>query len=436
MSLASPAGRVRSRAAPTLDGARSAAASAGERMLALAETNRITAGIAERLATVRPARPWLGALGWAVLATGVVAWWAGRRYGWVELTVLAVVAGVLLALSLAFAFGRSAYEVALDLAHRRVVVGARAVGRIEVRNASRRALLPAEIELPVGAALAGFPVPRLAAGEPYEELFAVPTTRRAVIVVGPVRSVRGDPFGIARREVRWTDPIEVFVHPKTVALTGASAGFLKDIEGRPTRVLSPSDMAFHALREYVPGDDRRHIHWKSTARTGHVMVRQFEETRRSHLAIGLSTNRADYDDPEEFELAVSVAGSLGLHAIREERDLTVLVPGRALAGGTAVRLLDDLTRVTLGTYRQDIASLTRALGVDAPDASLAVLLFGAPVTATQLRGAALRLPIEVRGLGIRCVPGAPLGRRAIGGLSVLTLGDLADLPVAMRRVAD
>ncbi len=436
MSLTTQAERLQARARPALDGARTAVASAGERLHDLARALPVTERLTGRLTTARPAKPWLGALGWMVLGAGILAWLAGRRYGWVELTVLAIVAAVLLVLSLAFAVGRSAYEVTLDLAHRRVVVGERAVGRIEVRNASRRALLPAEIELPVGAALAGFPVPRLAANEQYEELFAVPTSRRAVIVVGPVRSVRGDPFGIARREVRWTDPVEVFVHPRTVALTGASAGFLKDIEGRPTRILSPSDMSFHALREYVPGDDRRHIHWKTTARTGRLMVRQFEETRRSHLAVALSTNRTDYDDPEEFELAVSVAGSLGLHAIREERDLSVFVPGRALAAGTAARLLDDLTRVALGSHRQDIATLARALGDDAPDASLAVLLFGSPVTATQLRAAALRLPVEVRGLGIRCVPGEPLGRRTIGGLTVLTLGDLRDLPAAIRRVGD
>ncbi len=436
MSLATASARVRDRARPAVDGARAGLASAGQRALDLGSAIPGAERVTDRLATVKPGKPWFGALGWSVLGAGVLAWWAGRRYGWAELTVIAVVAATVLLAAVAFAIGRSRYAVTMDMAQRRVVVGERAVGRIEVTNVSTHAMLPAEIELPVGAGLAGFPLPRLAAGETHEDVFTIPTTRRAVIVVGPVRSVRGDPLGIARREVRWTEPVELFVHPRTVPLTGASAGFLKDLEGRPTRDLSPSDVSFHALREYVVGDDRRHVHWKTTARTGQLMVRQFEETRRSHLAVALSTNRSDYDDPEEFELAVSVAGSLGLHAIREDRDLTVVVQGGALRGGSATRLLDDLTRVVLGPHRQDLVALAQALDSDAPDASVAVLLFGSRVTATQMRAASVRLPQEVRAIAIQCAPGTSLTRRAIADLTVLTLGDLADLPMAIRRVGD
>ena len=86
-----------------------------------------------------------------------------------------------------------------------------------------------------------------------------------------------------------------------------------------------SDVAFHALREYQPGDERRYIHWKSTAKTGTFMVRQFEETRRSHLVVALTLATGDYASEEEFELAVSVAGSLGVRAIRDGRTVSVVV---------------------------------------------------------------------------------------------------------------
>ena len=378
----------------------------------------------------------LGGDGWAVLAVVVVAWWAGRRYGWAELTVLSGLTGFVLLGAIASAVGRSRYTVSLEMAQRRVVVGERAVGRVEVRNASRRALLPAEIELPVGAGLAAFPLPRLAAGAVHDDIFAVPTQRRCVIVVGPVRSVRGDALGLVRRVVRWTDPIELFVHPHTVPLNGAAAGFLKDLEGRPTRDLSASDVSFHALREYVMGDDRRHVHWKSTARTGQLMVKQYEETRRSHLAVALSSNPADYSEPDEFELAVSVAGSLGLQALREEKDVTIVLQSGALRGGSAGRLLDDLTRVSLGPGRDDIVTLAKNVGSGVQGASVIVLLFGGGVTPAQMRQATIRLPLEVRVIAVRCVPGADLQRRRIADLTVLTIGDLADLPKAMRSVGD
>lgn len=393
--------------------------------------------LARRLAAARPGGIAVGGLGLLLVSVALASGWAGTQYGWDELRVLALTAVVVLAVATVFLVGRSPYAVGLDLAHRRVVVGERAVGRIEVRNTSSRGALPAEVELPVGSGVAIFPLPRLAAGETHEDLFAVPTARRAVIQVGPVRSVRADPLGVARREVRWTDPVDLFVHPRTVSLAGTSAGFLKDIEGRPTRDLSPSDVSFHALREYVSGDDRRHVHWKSTARTGQLMVRQYEETRRSHLAVALSTHLADFSpDPEEFELAVSVAGSLGLHAFREERDLTVLTQAGALATRTAGRLLDDLTRVAPSARTTDVVGLASALATAAPGASIAVLVLGSTVTPTQLRAASARLPLEVKVVAMRCEPGAELSRRAIADLTVLTIGDLDDLPVAMRRLGD
>lgn len=378
----------------------------------------------------------LGGYGWAVLTVAALAWWAGVHYGWAELTILAAVTGFVLLTAIASAVGRSRYAVSLDLAQRRVVVGERAVGRVEVRNASTRALLPAEIELPVGAGLAAFPLPRLAPGAVHDDIFAVPTQRRCVIVVGPVRSVRGDALGLVRREVRWTEPVELFVHPRTVPLNGAAAGFMKDLEGRPTRDLSASDVSFHALREYVMGDDRRHVHWKSTARAGQLMVKQFEETRRSHLAVALSSNPNDYADPEEFELAVSVAGSLGVQALREEKDVTVVLQSGALRGGSAGRLLDDLTRATLDPGRDDIVNLAKNVGSSVRGASVVVLLFGAAVTPAQMRQATVRLPLEVRVIAIQCVLGAALQRRSIAHLTVLTVGDLGDLPKAMRSVGD
>jgi len=378
----------------------------------------------------------LGGDGWGVLAAAVAAGWAGVHYGWAELTILAAVAGFVLLAAIASSIGRSRYAVTLDLAQRRVVVGERAVGRVEVRNASTRALLPAEIELPVGAGLAAFPLPRLAPGAVHDDIFAVPTQRRCVIVVGPVRSVRGDALGLVRREVRWTEPIELFVHPRTVPLNGAAAGFMKDLEGRPTRELSASDVSFHALREYVVGDDRRHVHWKSTARAGQLMVKQYEETRRSHLAVALSSSPEDYEDPEEFELAVSVAGSLGVQALREEKDVTVVLQSGALRSGSAGRLLDDLTRASLDPGRGDIVSLAKSVGSGVLGASVVVLLFGGRVTPAQMRQATIRLPLEMRVIAVQCVPGAPLKRRAIAHLTLLTVGDLGDLPKAMRSVGD
>jgi hypothetical protein len=167
-----------------------------------------------------------------------------------------------------------------------------------------------------------------------------------------------------------------------------------------------------------------------------LMVRQFEETRRSHLAVALSSNPVDYLDPEEFELAVSVAASLGVQALRSERDVTVMLQSGALRGGSPGRLLDDLTRATLDPGRDDIVNLAKAVGSGVLGASVVVLLFGAAVTPAQMRRATIRLPLEVRVIAVQCIVGAALQRRTIADLTVLTVGDLGDLPQAMRSVSD
>ena len=197
----------------------------------------------------------------------------------------------------------------------------------------------------MGAATAVFHLPRMKPQQVHEDLFTIPTARRAVIVVGPVRSVRADPLHLLRRQVLWTEPEDLYVHPRTVALAGSAAGFIRDLEGMPTTDLSSADVSFHALRDYVPGDDRRHIHWKTTARTNKLMVRQFEETRRAHLAISLSINTDEYASEQEFELAISAAASIGRQAIREQRELDVLTQAGPLRCETGRNMLDGMTRI-------------------------------------------------------------------------------------------
>jgi uncharacterized protein (DUF58 family) len=392
--------------------------------------------LAPVLRALAPSVRIVSGFGWALIGFTGAAWGIGLAMGWVELTVIATVTTVTFFSAVLFIFGRSAYKIDLDLANTRIVVGQRAVGRIEVRNASTRSLLPARVELPVGSAVASFRLPVLSPDGVHEDLFTIPTNRRAVLTIGPVRSVRDDPFGLLRRQVIWTEPAPLYVHPRTVNLDGSSSGFLRDLEGLPTKDLSPSDVSFHALREYVPGDDHRNIHWKTTARTGTIMIRQFEETRRSHLALALSTSLSDYLDPEEFELAVAACGSLGLQALREEKQLSVLVHGATLHGGTSRRLLDELSGVEREERRQNIVNLAISAAREVPDASVVVLIFGGQVTAAEMRQSANKLPLGASVIALVCQPGALLSRKAIGDLVVLTIGSIDTLPLAMRRVAN
>jgi uncharacterized protein (DUF58 family) len=373
-------------------------------------------------------------VGWGAAALAVLGLVLGRWFGWLELAALGAALLAVLVVSVLMTAGRARYAVTLDMADRRVKVGERALGRVEVRNAARRRSLPSRIELPVGAAVAELGVPALAPGATHDELFAIPTLRRAVIVVGPLRSVRGDPFGLVRRSVRWTAPVEVFVHPLLVSLAGASSGLLRDLEGQATRDLSDSDLSFHALRDYVAGDDRRYIHWRTTARRGSLMVKQFEDTRRTTTAIALATSARDYADDDELELAVSVVASVGVQTIREERDLVVLSgPGR-LRVETPPILLDGCSAIACAPGGAGVTLLGRRVVREAAEASVAMLVTGSVPSDADLRLGARYVPTGTRTVVVRCERGAEVSVRTQGSVSLATLGRLDDLPRLLRRV--
>ena len=384
-----------------------------------------------------PVRDTVSALGFVVAGTAVLLWILGAVFGWQEALMGAFMAALLLAIAVLFVLGSHEYEVTLDLNRTRVAVGQHAVGAMKVVNKAGRTSGAVVMELPVGAGIAQFRIPHLSAKEEYEDLFTIPTHRRQVLMVGPVRSVRQDPFALLRRQVKWTENYELFVHPKTTILDGSSAGFIRDLEGMPTRELSSSDVSFHALRDYQPGDDRRHIHWKSTARSGELMVRQFEETRRSHLAVSLSTKMTEYGDssPEEdFELAVSAAASIGLQATLDQRKLAVMTQYGPIRTETGRDMMDGLTRIQINeSQRQSIVEVVRQTVEAVPSASVLFMITGAGTTARQLRAASQHVPFGVRAIVIRCGVGLEPAQARIGDLTVLTLGALEELGLMLRR---
>lgn len=385
-------------------------------------------------------------LGWSMTAVAALTLVAGYVFGWTEAVVAGWAAAALLLIASLYLVGRLAYDVGLTLPTNRVVVGDRAPGEVMVRNPARRRLPGVRVEVPVGAGLAEFAVPALGSGDEHSDVFVVPTSRRGIVPIGPVRTVRADPIGLLRREVVWADSLDLFVHPRIIAIPSMSTGFVRDLEGAPTRDLTQSDVAFHALREYMPGDERRNIHWKSTAKTGSYMVRQFEETRRSHLLVALSLSEADYATDEEFELAVSATGSLGVRAMLDSRTVSVvasaetpdfakrvLFSARRLSTVGRGRLLDDLAGVETAESALRLPELAQVASEDAAGTSIAFLLCGSTVSATQLRSAAAHFPLGVDVVAIVCDEGAVPTLRRVADLSVLTIGYLEDLQRSLAK---
>jgi len=398
---------------------------------------RTSDGVGVGWRRVRPVLAVVTPLGWTVLAAGLIAWFLGSKFGWVEAMIIAAACFALFLLCCLLTVGRTLLQVVVDVDPSRVVVGEPAAGRIEITNISKVRLLPIELELPVGASSARFDLPSLAPGMSHEELFVVPTTRRAVIPVGPAMTIRGDPLGLLRRNVAWTDVTQLFVHPRTVPLDPLGAGLLRDLEGQSSNDLSMSDLAFHALRDYVPGDDRRHIHWKSSAKIGSsvpggkFMVRQFLDTRRSHFTVVVDGQAGRYLSPDDFETAVSVAASVLMRAIRDGMETTVVVAQQATDESDAQTTMDTFSLAEFGAG-DAFPTLAGRGAILAPDTSVALLITGARADFVDLQRAAAHYPPEVNTLGLVVDPTRPVGISGTTALSVLNLPHLGDLPALLR----
>ena len=307
-----------------------------------------------------------------LLAACVAAGWV---LGWQEAWSAAVVLAVVVCTAWLWLLPSGGHQVSHSPLSSKVTVGDHALVHVEVTNPLTRSLLPTRMELPIGGGTAVFAVPTLAPRASFERGFVLPTDHRGVVTVGPVLCVARDPVGLLRRERERTRAQRIHVHPRTLLMGAVLQGVLRDVEGAVTQDLSSSDVSFHALRDYVPGDDRRNVHWRTTARVGRLMVRQFEETHRSSLLVLLDCLIDDYEVEEDFETAVSVACSLGLNAIHDGREVALATQDDELSTATGLQLLDASCLVT-ATAESGCDDLARQASARHPEASVIILVTG------------------------------------------------------------
>ncbi len=378
-------------------------------------------------------------LGWLVLGAGVAAVLCGLLGGWVEFSVIGLTCLLLFVLACPFLIGRTRLEVSLSVEPTRVLAGESVASGVLTRNVAIRPLLGTTMVVPVGGTRHRYRVGTLAAGAEHEESFTIRTERRGVIPVGPVSSRRGDPLGLAARDLVWTDRLEILVRPEMLPLDSLGAGLLRDLEGVSTDAVSQSDLAFHALREYVPGDDLRHVHWRSSAKAigaggeANLLVRQYLDTRRSHAVLSVDDRSDSWTSSTEYEVAMSVAASVTVRALLDEFDVTFVSGTRHNVGADPNLALDAICRATPG--REGLLGTTRRAVRVAPSGSLALLITGSRAEFTDvLRASGLHQP-EVRRLAVIVDPNVDSHVTETAGLRVLNLARLADLPGLLQASA-
>jgi len=217
----------------------------------------------------------------------------------------------------------------------------------------------------------------VAGGETARHTYSMTPALRGVYKVGPLVAVWTDPFGFTRHEVELAPAQEVIVHPTTEHVDDRP--LTRQWEDPPVRppVSKPwsSGFEFYGMRDYSPGDDTRRIVWRATARSGRVLVREFEQGITDRVTLVLDTDAVYHspgDPSDSFEAAVRTVASLGVRHLRDGFAVTLETNGARLAAGlrgaaAVLPFLDLLARVQPTGDRLDQA-ITRMIADPRRDA--------------------------------------------------------------------
>jgi uncharacterized protein (DUF58 family) len=174
-----------------------------------------------------------------------------------------------------------------------------------------------------------------------------PCTMRGKFTLGPVTLASSDPFGIFRLERTIDETSEVLVYPQTVPLPGfnlpsADLPGGQDVRQRAYNV-TPN---VATIRDYLPGDSLNRIHWRSSARAGKLMVKEFELDPTADVYIVLDMqekvqqrlhhgrSRRESDDREQRQIesteeyGVHAAATIARHLIAQNRPTGLVAWGQ------------------------------------------------------------------------------------------------------------
>ena len=170
-------------------------------------------------------------------------------------------------------------------------------------------------------------VPRL--GEARETVAVMPVRRGREQAGEFVVDVFG-PLGLGRRRGRLPVSWDAAVYPPLVSVrlraSVAQARRRREPGITPLRQIGEGRL-FESLREWVPGDDLRHIDWKATARRRKVITRQYEAERRQQVLLVLDTGRlltADIAGVSRLDYVVQAALELAYAAVQHDDNVGVM----------------------------------------------------------------------------------------------------------------
>jgi uncharacterized protein (DUF58 family) len=203
--------------------------------------------------------------------------------------------------------------------------------------------------------------------------------RRGVYRISSFLSATRFPFGLfeRRRLVEEATALTVLPSPGRLAREAKASLSRASRHAEARRAGRPGHEEFHALRPFLPGDNPRLIHWRTSARAGELMRREYRADAGAEWVVLLDAFPPEILRQEAkrvFERAISCCATLLVEASRDGRRARLLLPGRhpldASGRGGLLRALEALAEIRFSGLRaEDLVA-----GLPAGGASTVLLL--------------------------------------------------------------
>ena len=171
---------------------------------------------------------------------------------------------------------------------------------------------------------------------------------RGVYKLPPVDILTTFPFGLLEHRLSLKDNVEVIVYPRITTLRTGALEQYADTHGM-RRTIVGDGSEFFSMRDYVPGDDLRHIAWRVSARRGELTVKEMAREASRNITFVCDTYSTDETSDDDFETTVELVASLTVALLARQYTVAIMTPTLTLrpdeGKGQTTKALELLARL-------------------------------------------------------------------------------------------